>query len=155
MDQSVSVLIGTTKGAFILDGDDKRGDWVVRGPLFDGWPINHVIGDPETGRIWAAGGPDPAGFRIADDMVDRPAVEQRSAHHPVSALVVTVENEGTLRRADEYRNGLIHGRQSFPIRFASKSQKIMPVICHCPCRSADVNAILVGRCLEACARLDG
>lgn len=56
MAQSVSVLLGTTKGAFILDSDVARADWTVRGPLCNGWPINHVIGDPETGQIWAAGG---------------------------------------------------------------------------------------------------
>lgn len=56
MSQSVSVLLGTTKGAFILESDGARQEWDVHGPLFDGWPINHVIGDRETGRIWAAGG---------------------------------------------------------------------------------------------------
>ena len=56
MTEAVSVLLGTTKGAFILDSNGTREDWAVRGPLFNGWPINHVIGDPGTGRIWAAGG---------------------------------------------------------------------------------------------------
>ena len=42
------LLIGTTKGAFILDGSADRADWSVRGPYCDGWPINHVVGDPDT-----------------------------------------------------------------------------------------------------------
>lgn len=44
------VLVGTTKGVFILDGG------TVKGPLCDGWPINHVKGDPATGRLYAVGG---------------------------------------------------------------------------------------------------
>ena len=52
------LLIGTTKGAFILDGSADRADWSVRGPYCDGWPINHVVGDPATGTIWAGGGGD-------------------------------------------------------------------------------------------------
>ena len=52
----ISVLAGTTKGLFLLDSNDDRSTWSVRGPLCDGWPINHAIGDPATGTIWAAGG---------------------------------------------------------------------------------------------------
>lgn len=50
------LLVGTTKGAFVLDGTSDRLTWTVRGPYCDGWPINHVIGDPMTGRLWAGGG---------------------------------------------------------------------------------------------------
>jgi photosystem II stability/assembly factor-like uncharacterized protein len=52
---ATTVLVGTTKGAFLLRSED-RGDWSLRGPLCDGWPINHVIGDAESGMLWAAGG---------------------------------------------------------------------------------------------------
>lgn len=54
----VSILVGTTKGAFILHSGPDRTDWVVKGPFCDGWPINHVVGDAATGRIWAGGGGD-------------------------------------------------------------------------------------------------
>ena len=57
-----SVLVGTTKGAFLLESDGARAEWKVRGPLCNGWPINHVIGDPETGRLWAF---DLAGAGVA------------------------------------------------------------------------------------------
>ena len=43
---AIRLLVGTTKGAFVLDGDADRARWAVRGPYCDGWPINHVIGDP-------------------------------------------------------------------------------------------------------------
>lgn len=67
--QSVSVLLGTTKGAFVLRSNPARSDWELSGPFCDGAPINHVIGDPATGMIWAAGGGGwyPAGvWRSAD-----------------------------------------------------------------------------------------
>ncbi|SLN17586.1 Ycf48-like protein [Pseudoruegeria aquimaris] len=52
------LLIGTTKGAFLADGDPAREGWKVRGPFCGGWPINHMASDPATGAIWAAGGND-------------------------------------------------------------------------------------------------
>ena len=61
---AVSLLVGTTKGAFVLDGDTDRTRWVVRGPYCDGWPINHVIGDAATGTIWAGGGGDWSGAGV-------------------------------------------------------------------------------------------
>lgn len=53
---TVSVLVGTTKGAFILESDEARQNWSVSGPHCDGWPINHVMADASTGTLWAAGG---------------------------------------------------------------------------------------------------
>ena len=52
----VTLLVGTTKGAFVLSGDAARTEWQVRGPFCDGWPINHVIADPRDGTLWAGGG---------------------------------------------------------------------------------------------------
>lgn len=49
----VTVLVGTTKGAFLIEGGAAREGWQVRGPFCDGWVINHVKGDPETGHLWA------------------------------------------------------------------------------------------------------
>lgn len=54
----LTVLIGTTKGAFLVAGGRDRTDWTVKGPYCDGWPINHVIGAPDTGQLWAGGGGD-------------------------------------------------------------------------------------------------
>ena len=52
----LNILVGTTKGAFIIEGGADRGGWEVRGPYCDGWPISHVVGCAETGQIWAGGG---------------------------------------------------------------------------------------------------
>ena len=48
-ENSITVLVGTTKGAFLVSGDNARRDWQVSGPFCNGWPINHVVGDPATG----------------------------------------------------------------------------------------------------------
>ncbi|MCA0272554.1 MAG: exo-alpha-sialidase [Proteobacteria bacterium] len=56
--KDLTILVGTTKGAFLVDGGKDRSGWTVRGPFCDGWPINHVIGDAATGTIWAGGGGD-------------------------------------------------------------------------------------------------
>ena len=52
---SVRVLVGTSKGAFILSADGKRKDWTISGPHFGGWEIYHMKGSPvDPRRIYAA-----------------------------------------------------------------------------------------------------
>lgn len=58
----VHLLVGTTKGAFVLTADD--GDWSVSGPHCDGWSINHMAADPLSGMIWAGGGGDWTGAGV-------------------------------------------------------------------------------------------
>ncbi len=69
MSGEVIVLAGTTKGLFLIESGPDRTGWSVRGPFCDGWPINHAIGDPETGTLWAGGGGDwhGAGVWRSDD----------------------------------------------------------------------------------------
>lgn len=55
MARDVTLLVGTTKGLFLITGRDGGG-WAVSGPHCDGWPINHAVGDAETGMLWAGGG---------------------------------------------------------------------------------------------------
>ena len=51
----VRLLVGTRKGAFILDSDGKRNEWRVNGPHFAGWEIYHVKGSPlDPNRIYAS-----------------------------------------------------------------------------------------------------
>lgn len=57
------LLVGTTKGVFVLDANPDL-TWSVRGPFCDGWSINHVVGDPETGTLWAGGGGDWSGAGV-------------------------------------------------------------------------------------------
>ncbi|NBB83925.1 MAG: exo-alpha-sialidase [Alphaproteobacteria bacterium] len=69
VEDAVAILVGKTKGAFIVEGDADRQGWRVRGPCCDGWPINHMVGDPASGRVWAGGGSDwyGAGIWHSDD----------------------------------------------------------------------------------------
>ncbi|MBT9385881.1 exo-alpha-sialidase [Pseudooceanicola sp. CBS1P-1] len=68
----ITLMVGTTKGAFLLEGGEDRSGWAVRGPFCGGWPINHMAADPGTGRIWAGGGGDwfGAGVWHSDDHGD-------------------------------------------------------------------------------------
>ena len=52
---SVRVLVGTRKGAFILESDGKRKNWTVNGPHFAGWELYHLKGSPaDPNRIYAS-----------------------------------------------------------------------------------------------------
>src|SRR5690242_2338120 len=52
---SVRVLVGTKKGAFVINGDGKRTKWDISGPLFGGWEIYHVKGSSvDPNRIYAS-----------------------------------------------------------------------------------------------------
>ena len=67
----VRVLVGTRKGAFILEADGKRDNWDVSGPHFAGWEIYHLKGSPA----------DPEShLRVADQRLvraDHPALQRR------------------------------------------------------------------------------
>jgi photosystem II stability/assembly factor-like uncharacterized protein len=56
MPGKIYILVGTKKGAFIFESDGERKSWSAAGPFCEAWPINHVIGDRETGAVYAAGG---------------------------------------------------------------------------------------------------
>ncbi len=56
MSHKLLLLVGTKKGAFILESDAARQSWQLRGPFCEAWPINHVIGDAKTNTIYAGGG---------------------------------------------------------------------------------------------------
>ena len=69
MASKVLVLLGTKKGAFILKSDTLRRSWSLRGPFCETWPLNHVIADPTTATIYAAGGNEwfgPAVWKSTD-----------------------------------------------------------------------------------------
>lgn len=51
----VRVLVGTRKGAFLLESDGARTNWSVSGPHFAGWEIYHLKGSPlDPSRIYAS-----------------------------------------------------------------------------------------------------
>ena len=51
----VRVLVGTRKGAFILNSDEQRKDWQIDGPHFAGWEVYHMKGSPvDPDRLYAS-----------------------------------------------------------------------------------------------------
>ena len=51
----VRVLVGTRKGAFILESDGKREQWSISDPYFAGWEIYHVNASPvDPNRLYAS-----------------------------------------------------------------------------------------------------
>src|ERR1700745_3268832 len=52
---SVRVLVGTRKGAFVLESDGKRSKWNISGPHFGGWELYHVKASPaDPNRLYAS-----------------------------------------------------------------------------------------------------
>jgi hypothetical protein len=53
--KSVRMLVGTRKGAFILNSDGMRKNWKIAGPYFGGWEIYPMKGSPiDPDRIYAS-----------------------------------------------------------------------------------------------------
>ncbi|MDE2232297.1 MAG: exo-alpha-sialidase [Candidatus Omnitrophica bacterium] len=51
----VRLLVGTRKGAFVLNSDGKRDKWKISGPIFGGWSMYHIKGSPaDPNRIYAS-----------------------------------------------------------------------------------------------------
>ena len=54
----VTLLAGTRKGAFLLESDEDRTDWTVRGPALKGWEVSDLVLDTRSDqdRLFAAVG---------------------------------------------------------------------------------------------------
>ena len=69
MAERILLLVGTKKGAFIVESDADRRSWSVRGPTCEGYPIQDISRDPATGTLYAGGGSSwygPTVFRSDD-----------------------------------------------------------------------------------------
>ena len=69
MADRILLLVGTKKGAFVVEGDKDRRTWAVRGPTCEGYPIQDISQDPATGVLYAGGGSEwygPTVFRSED-----------------------------------------------------------------------------------------
>ena len=72
MSERCVLLLGTPKGAFIVEAGDGRLDWRIRGPRMEGWPVHDISVDHASGALLAgAGNPwyGPAVWR-SDDLGD-------------------------------------------------------------------------------------
>jgi photosystem II stability/assembly factor-like uncharacterized protein len=59
----VAVLVGTRKGLFVLESEDRR-SWARRGPFCESWPVFHAIYDAESGTIFVAAGSEWHGAAV-------------------------------------------------------------------------------------------
>ncbi|MBI4202284.1 MAG: exo-alpha-sialidase [Chloroflexi bacterium] len=64
MAQQVMVLVGTRKGAFIMESGPGRRRWKVRGPYHEGQNIMHMAFDGRSGALFAAVGDPWFGSRV-------------------------------------------------------------------------------------------
>jgi photosystem II stability/assembly factor-like uncharacterized protein len=48
------LMVGTRKGAFLLESDADRRDWTLRGPFCESWPVFHAVHDAGSGALYAA-----------------------------------------------------------------------------------------------------
>ncbi len=65
----VLLMVGTKKGAFLLEAGESRRDWRIRGPFCNGFEIRDITYDPADGSIYAAATSPwfgPAVFRSPD-----------------------------------------------------------------------------------------
>jgi len=112
------LLVGTRKGAFLLESDADRRDWSLRGPFNEGWPVYHAVYDSESGAIYAAAAsewhgsavwrsPDlgetwtlsSEGLAYGDDGKKMSKVSNLSAAH--GRVLVGVEMPGIFESTDE------------------------------------------------------
>jgi len=56
MGKRVELLVGTKKGAFILESDESRKDWRLRGPFCENWPTHHLVRSTDGSTLYAGGG---------------------------------------------------------------------------------------------------
>lgn len=54
--RKVRLLVGTVKGVFLYESDERRAEWKLSGPHLGGWEIFSLCGDSRNGRILAGTG---------------------------------------------------------------------------------------------------
>jgi hypothetical protein len=68
--KAVRIYVGTRKGAYVAEGDEKRRKWKVRGPYQEGMDVYHVQPDPRhDGVVYSAANSvwwGPALYRSTD-----------------------------------------------------------------------------------------
>jgi photosystem II stability/assembly factor-like uncharacterized protein len=87
------ILVGTRKGCFLLESDEDRRDWQLRGPFCEGWPVYHAIHDSASGSIFAAAASEWHGSAVwrSPDL-------GKSWEHSSEGLAYDAEGEKTMSK---------------------------------------------------------
>src|ERR1700730_8882859 len=64
MSDNVQVMVGTRKGAFVMESGAARKNWNVRGPYLEGQNVMHMAYDYRSGTMFAAVGDPWFGSRV-------------------------------------------------------------------------------------------
>jgi photosystem II stability/assembly factor-like uncharacterized protein len=59
----VVLLVGTRKGLFVLESEDRK-RWNQRGPFCESWPVYHAVYEPESATIFVAAGSEWHGAAV-------------------------------------------------------------------------------------------
>ena len=90
------LMVGTRKGCFLLESDEARLDWTLRGPFCEGWPIYHVIRDADSGTVFAAASSEGLSYENGDLKLSK--VSGLTAAH--GRLFAGAENPGVFESRD-------------------------------------------------------
>lgn len=98
----VVLLVGTRKGLFILESEDRRA-WTRRGPFCDSWPVYDAILDDTTGTIYVAAGSEWHGAAVwrSSDLGETwewsgDGLEHPEGEHPVTKVSSLTAAHGRL-----------------------------------------------------------
>jgi photosystem II stability/assembly factor-like uncharacterized protein len=111
------VLVGTRKGCFLLESNEARRDWELRGPFCEGWPVYHAVHDPSDGSIYAAAASEWHGSAIwrSPDL-------GKTWEHSSEGLAYEAEGEKKMSKVSNLavKNGRILAGVEMPGIFESK-----------------------------------
>jgi len=88
MAMRIVLAVGTRKGCFLLESDEGRRDWEVRGPFCDGWPVYHAVVDEGSGTIYASAASEwhGAGVWRSPDMGETWELSSEGLQYPEGEL---------------------------------------------------------------------
>lgn len=88
MAERTMLMISTRKGLFLLESDDARREWSMRGPFCEGWPVYHAVLDGDSGAIYASAASEwhGAGVWRSGDMGETWTVSSDGLEFPESEM---------------------------------------------------------------------
>ena len=88
MAKRIVLAVGTRKRCFLLESEEGRRHWEVRGPFCDGWPVYHAVVDEDSGTIYASAASEwhGAGVWRSSDMGETWELSSEGLQYPEGEL---------------------------------------------------------------------